>query len=111
MGGSHDDSYLIDGVAINGVSGGPVFAEILPNTPEIVGTISAYMPNRQRGDALPGMLQAHDVTAFQETIGRLRSLDAARKEKEAEEQRRRQQESAGEIPPSGSPDPLASEPD
>jgi hypothetical protein len=33
-----------------------------------VGTISAYMPNRQRGDALPGMLQAHDVTSLEETI-------------------------------------------
>jgi hypothetical protein len=100
---SYDDSYLIDGVAINGVSGGPVFCESLTDafTPEIIGTISSYMSNRQRGDTLPGMLIAHDLTAFHETIKRIRSLDEYRKTKKEEDEKRRQQESAGDIPPTG----------
>ena len=65
---SHDDSYLIDGVAINGVSGGPVFTDLPGDQPEVLGTISAYMPNRQLGDTLPGMLHAHDVTSFQKRL-------------------------------------------
>jgi hypothetical protein len=96
---NHDDSYLIDGVAINGVSGGPVFSAYPDGSPEILGTISAYMPNRLRGDALPGMLQAHDVTTFQATVRRIRSLDEARRQKEEEEQMRRQAEAAGDAPP------------
>lgn len=103
---AHDDSYLIDGVAINGVSGGPVFAELPGHTPELVGTISAYIPNRQRGDALPGMLQAHDITTFQETIKTIRSLDEARAKKEEEDRQRRQAEASGEIaPPTHVPPP------
>jgi hypothetical protein len=47
--------YLIDGVAINGVGGGPVFAALKNDQPQLLGTISAYMPNRMRGDALPGL--------------------------------------------------------
>jgi hypothetical protein len=34
-------AYLIDGVAINGVSGGPVFRSLF-KTPEIIGIVSAY---------------------------------------------------------------------
>jgi len=92
-----DDSYLIDGVAINGVSGGPVFHAYSDGSPEILGTISAYIPNRLRGDALPGIMQAHDVTSLQETISTIRSIDEARRKKEEEEKERRQAEAAGEV--------------
>lgn len=74
-----DDCYLIDGVAINGVSGGPVFAEYDESTPEIVGTISAYLANRSGGNTLPGLLRAQDISAFQETLKTIKSLDEARK--------------------------------
>jgi hypothetical protein len=70
-----DDSYLIDGVAINGVSGGPVFRSMEEDRPELLGTVSAYMPNRLRGDALPGLLRAQDVTPFHNVITTLRNLD------------------------------------
>jgi len=76
------DSYLIDGVAINGVSGGPVF--YIPkssSSPKIIGTVSAYMPNRIRGDTLPGLLRVQDVTSFHSTIETLKSMDEARKKK------------------------------
>jgi hypothetical protein len=67
-----DDSYLIDGVAINGVSGGPVFVQSKDDVPQVIGTVSAYMPNRIRGDALPGLLRAQDVTSFQVAIATMK---------------------------------------
>lgn len=100
-----EDSYLIDGVAIHGVSGGPVFACLVDNNPQLLGTVSAYMPNRIRGDALPGLLRSQDVTAFHETIKTMTSLDDAREKKEQEKakQAQEQQEHANE-PPQAKPD-------
>ena len=46
-------SYLVDGVAINGVSGGPAF----DNRAQIVGLVSSYIPNRvDQYTTLPGLL-------------------------------------------------------
>jgi hypothetical protein len=76
------DSYLIDGVAINGVSGGPVIH--IPtgtSSPRIIGTVTRYMPNRIYGDTLPGLLRVQDVTSFHNTIEALKSMDEARKKK------------------------------
>jgi len=46
--------YLIDGVVIHGVSGGPAFlydgGEIT-----IIGLLTQYLPNRQTGESLPGL--------------------------------------------------------
>lgn len=76
------NSYLIDGVAINGVSGGPVF--YVPtggSSPKIIGTVTRYMPNRIYGDTLPGLMRVQDVTSFHETIDTVRNVDQAREEK------------------------------
>jgi len=94
-----DDSYLIDGVAINGVSGGPVFAQLKDNMPQILGTVSAYMPNRIGGDALPGLLRAQDVTPFHNTIQRLKSIDDARKKREEEKAKKLEQKEESENAP------------
>jgi hypothetical protein len=101
-----EDSYLIDGVAINGVSGGPVFACLSQNQPQLLGTISAYMPNRIRGDALPGLLRSQDVTPFHDTIRTITSLDDAREKKERDEAAAKQleQQRASEPPPGSTPD-------
>jgi hypothetical protein len=80
-----ENSYLIDGVAINGVSGGPVFGELADSTPEIIGIVSAYMPNRRAADTSPGLLKAQDLTSYQEHIQRIQSFDEA-KAKEIETQ-------------------------
>lgn len=72
-----DNSYLIDGVAINGVSGGPVFYCPEEDELKIIGTVSSYMPNRMYGDTLPGLLRVQDVTAFRTAIGALKSIDDA----------------------------------
>lgn len=81
-----EECYLIDGVAINGVSGGPVFDVLADSTPEIIGIVSAYLPSRRPTDTLPGLLRAQDVTPFHEHIQGIKSLDEA-KEKEQETQK------------------------
>lgn len=49
-----DNSYPVDGVAINGVSGGPAFHPWDEKGPMLMGILSAYIPNRATGEALPG---------------------------------------------------------
>lgn len=95
----NEDSYLIDGVAINGVSGGPVFSCMAGDNPQLLGTVSAYMPNRIRGDALPGLLRSQDVTSFHETIKKITSIDDAREQKEIEEAAAKGKEQRASEPP------------
>lgn len=78
------DCYLVDGVAINGVSGGPVFAE-RNGVPTLLGSVSAYLPNRNSGDALPGLVMAQDLTPLHETLKTMRSIEEAQAKRAAEE--------------------------
>lgn len=73
--GSHDFAYLIDGVAINGVSGGPVIVRHEDHEPRIVGSITAYYPNRATGEALPGLSLAQDVSSLHMVTQAIRSLE------------------------------------
>jgi len=87
----HRDAYLIDGVAINGVSGGPVFDEGVvagqPGIhPKIIGIITAYIANRDTGSTLPGLAYAQDVSHFHNTTSTLKSLHEAAKKKRQLEQ-------------------------
>jgi len=67
-------TYLIDGVAINGVSGGPVFDE----RAHLIGLVSAYIPNRVNPQtALPGLAAPVPINAiryFMETNMQARIL-------------------------------------
>jgi hypothetical protein len=68
--------YAIDGIAINGVSGGPVFCNSEAGSALVVGTISAYIPNPVRGSkgeeqALPGFSVAHSFSSFKQIIENL----------------------------------------
>jgi hypothetical protein len=74
-------AYFVDGIAINGVSGGPAFSIHPESGVELVGVVSAYMPNRATGEVLPGLCVVRDVKQFQELVSQLRTLDQA-KEKE-----------------------------
>ena len=76
-------AYLIDGVAINGVSGGPVIYHHVTKGAQIVGTVSAYYANRSSGEALPGLLLAQDVSHFNSTAQHIQSIDQARAQKES----------------------------
>lgn len=78
-------AYLVDGVAISGVSGGPVLYATTTEGVQIVGTVSAYRPSRTTGDTLPGLSIAQDVSHFHDTIGTIKSWDEA-KQKQAEKQ-------------------------
>ena len=68
--------YYIDGVAINGVSGGPVFYTNTNGELNLVGLISAYMPNQINGGSLPGLAVARDVTSLRQKINEFKDLVA-----------------------------------
>ncbi len=73
-------AYLVDGVAINGVSGGPAFHFFSGDRlfVVIVGVVSAYVPNRATGEVLPGLSVVRDVSQFHELAPTFASLDQAR---------------------------------
>lgn len=73
--------YLIDGVAINGVSGGPVLFSTETDGVEVIGIVSAYMANRATGTALPGLSVAQDVSHLHGVVQTINSLDEARQKK------------------------------
>jgi len=72
-----DDAYLVDGVAINGVSGGPAFALW---GGMLAGVVSAYIPNRRSGEVLPGLAVVRGVSQFHDVAMSLPTLDDAKSE-------------------------------
>ena len=87
-----DSAYLVDGVAINGVSGGPAFL-LGAGKPVIIGVVSAYMPNRATGETLPGLGVVRDVKQFHELAPSFASIDQAKSEETP----------VGPVPPGPSP--------
>ena len=85
-------AYLIDGVAINGVSGGPVLYSTETDGVQIVGAVSAYSANRATGETLPGLLIAQDVSNFHEVADHVRSADDAMKKKQEFEKENKKSE-------------------
>lgn len=81
----HDTTYLIDGVAINGVSGGPVLCSIKDDM-HVVGIITQYKSNQVSGSTLPGLAYAQDVSHFHDVVGTIRSLDEAEVKKKQAKQ-------------------------
>ena len=75
------NAYLIDGVSIHGVSGGPVLHKHETDGVQIVGIVSAYHANRATGESLPGLLIAQDVSHFHDVLQHVRSVDDANKKK------------------------------
>jgi len=75
--------YLIDGVAVNGVSGGPVFGSVKrEGKPKvmIIGVVSSYIPNRSSGVVLPGLLEVRSVKKLHEMAKDFTNLVEAKKE-------------------------------
>jgi hypothetical protein len=69
--------YYIDGVSINGVSGGPVFHKDEAGNLRILGIVTQYHANRSRpGEALPGLMYAHAATRFNSMIDDLNTYYA-----------------------------------
>ena len=73
-------AYLVDGVAINGVSGGPAFHTRDDGGLRLLGVVSAYIPNRATGDVLPGLAVVRDVTQFHKLMKDFKSLEEAKEE-------------------------------
>ena len=100
-------AYLIDGVAINGVSGGPVFHLADTDGVQIVGTISAYVSNRATGENLPGLAIATDVSHFHSMVSTLKSMDEAREKRKEQTQ---EQQVAQQTQPPATPLPSETTP-
>lgn len=69
-------TYLVDGVAINGVSGGPAF-HIGSKGVRVIGSVSAYLPNR--AGTTPGLAMISDVDQFLKVIKEIRDWEEAKK--------------------------------
>jgi hypothetical protein len=76
---SDSDAYLVDGVAINGVSGGPAF-KLQEDCAILMGIVSAYMPNRATGEVLPGLAVIQGVTDLHDVVAGFSTLDQAQSE-------------------------------
>jgi hypothetical protein len=73
------EAYLVDGNAINGVSGGPAFA-LVDGEIHLIGVVSAYVPNRATGEALPGLAVVRSVEKLHDEVARLTSFEEAKSE-------------------------------
>lgn len=96
-------AYLVDGVVINGTSGGPAFW-IVRGAVNLIGVVSAYVPNRATGEALPGLCVIRAVEDFHRVASTVRSIDEAKEKETAPEQ----PAPAAEAPPAGNVRPQSS---
>lgn len=71
------DAYLVDGNAINGVSGGPALA-VVGGTLFLIGVVSAYAPNRATGETLPGLAVVRSVERFHDDVAAITSFEQAK---------------------------------
>ena len=88
-------AYFIDGVAINGVSGGPVIHTSEADGIQILGIVSAYWPNWATGEPLPGLLIAQDVSHFHDVATAVQSIDEAIRKKAEFEESQKNESSLG----------------
>lgn len=91
-------TYLIDGVAIHGVSGGPVFHTSHSGEPQIIGCVSAYHANRAAGETLPGLLRAQDVSHFHGVAAHVNDIAEANQRKAEFEAAQKAKEEAAAVP-------------
>ena len=77
--------YLVDGVAINGVSGGPAFWNG-GDSVTLIGVMSAYIANRATGETLPGLTVIQNVHQFHEVSKLFKNVDDAKQQEKQPEQ-------------------------
>lgn len=82
-------TYLVDGVAINGVSGGPAFS-VTVNGITVMGSVSAYLPNRL--GATPGLAMISDVDQFLKVIKEIKDWEEAKKKETPPSEPKEQQD-------------------
>lgn len=76
--------YLVDGVAINGVSGGPAFWNGGGRV-TLIGVMSAYIANRATGETLPGLTVIQNVNQFHEIAKIFKTIGEAKKQEKPPE--------------------------
>jgi hypothetical protein len=91
-------SYLVDGVAINGVSGGPAFMLPSDGSITLLGIVSAYRPNLSERGALPGLCVVRHVGGLHQFVKQFKTLDEAKE----------QEGKSAAAPPQSPPPPPAS---
>lgn len=70
----NENAYLVDGVAINGVSGGPAFKKDKDNKFIVIGIVTQYIPNRATGETLPGVCYVVDVSPFHDRLNSMETI-------------------------------------
>jgi hypothetical protein len=70
-------AYLVDGNAINGVSGGPAVSVVGPDL-FLIGVVTAYAPNRATSETLPGLAMIRSVEQFHADVAAIPSFDQAK---------------------------------
>ncbi len=90
--------YLVDGVSINGVSGGPLLV-IENNRPTIAGVVSAYLPNLATGQPLPGMSMFTSISPAVPILNTLRDMRSAVVQAEEQAEARAASAEAEEVSP------------
>jgi hypothetical protein len=65
----------VDGVAINGISGDPAFIPYTTEQPQVIGIVTAYIPNRVAGDTLPGVCFVAGIYPFYEFLKGIESIE------------------------------------
>jgi hypothetical protein len=92
----NENSYLVDGVAINGVSGGPSFYVNDEREVNLCGIVSEYRPNVASGVVLPGVCVFRAIGPYYQQIKAFRTLEEAMKKSmiasEAEKDTKKSQE-------------------
>ena len=73
-------AYLVDGVAVDGVSGGPVFflADAIYPPIMLIGLLTAYAPNRTEEGNLPGLSFVRNVESLRDLTKNFLSFDQAK---------------------------------
>ena len=78
------EEYFVDGVAINGVSGGPAFIQGKNEKPIIIGLVTEYHPNFATGKALPGISVIRSINPLMKHYQEQQKIQEKLKLQEAE---------------------------
>jgi hypothetical protein len=88
---------LVDGVAINGVSGGPAFLPVDKDQFILGGMVSAYIPNRATGESLPGVCVVRSIGPYQEMLKEFKTIEQAQIEAAAKTVQKTDKETSNEA--------------
>lgn len=79
--------YIIDGVSIHGVSGGPVVV-LTDNGYKVIGIVTGYQPNVvNENNVLPGLMYSRDVSHFLNVLHEINSFEQINENKQKLEEK------------------------